>query len=144
MCHTSLPLPSPDRQAHTAGTTQAHNLSSISAPELSLAEVKTPGRRAGVHAGKRNAALIADASINSRQSQCVDRGAACPSIASVCVLHATEGKKKTRTQAGRAEPGWVVPSCHTNQSQSHAPLEIHQCETVDLSSRCLVWTSFRN
>lgn len=50
MCHTRLPLPSPDRHththihicAHTAGKKTSHNLSSISAEQFSLAEVKTP------------------------------------------------------------------------------------------------------
>lgn len=98
MCHTRLPLPSPDRQAHTAGTQPFFHFSLTAL----LGRGENYSRRARGHAGKRKAAFIADANINSAQTQSVDRGAACPSIATVCVCH---HRKRDGSGAGRGEPG---------------------------------------
>lgn len=99
-----------------AGTHSRHNAVTQPFFHFSLTALHGRGenssRRAGGHAGKRKAAFIADANINSARSQRVDRGAACPSIASVCVLH---HRKRDGTGGGRGKPGRVVPTSHTNR-----------------------------
>lgn len=85
MCHTRQPLPSPDKQAHTGDVTPAHNLFfSISASQLSLAEVKTSAGGQGTCRREKGRLY---SRCQHQQPACRQRCCLSFNSLSVCVLH---------------------------------------------------------
>lgn len=138
-CH-SLPLTGRHTHSRHNAVTQPFFHFSLTAL---LGRGEHSSRRAGGHAGKKKAAFIADANINSTQSQRVDRGAACPSIASVCVLHHRKKRRGRSWQSG-SQAGWCLLDTLTRRRSLHLWKSISVRERSSAVTACLdVFLEFR-